>query len=151
MAYYPRSNKRDQTPTHNGILSWDNTNNKHESDAAFPFISGNLVSNQEAPTAETDTVTLTIAELLTGIIAGTPTAAAAYTLPTGTLIDVAVDCVINGSFDWAVINLDATYAITITAGTGNTVVGNMVVAVSSSAQFRTRKTAANTFVTYRLA
>jgi len=144
------SNKRDLTPTDNGIASWDSTNNKYETDAAFPMIAGNLVQNQGAPTAETDTATITIAELLTGIITGTPTANATYTLPTGTLTDAGVDLVAGGSIDWCVINLDATYTITVAAGTAHTVVGGMVVAVSSSAQFRTRKTAANTFVTYRL-
>jgi len=50
--------------------------------------------------------------------------------------------------------------ITVTAGDTHTVVGNMIVQSAhsttgalygNSAQFRTRKTAANTFVTYRIA
>ena len=57
----------------------------------------------------------------------------------------------NQTFEWSVINLAAdTHAITVTANTGHTLVGNMVVAANTSARFATRKTAANTFITYRL-
>jgi hypothetical protein len=41
--------------------------------------------------------------------------------------------------------------ITVTAAaTGHTVVGNMAVAAATSGRFLTRKTAANTFVSYRI-
>jgi len=36
------------------------------------------------------------------------------------------------------------------AGTAHTYVGNATVAITTSATFRTRKTAANTYVTYRI-
>lgn len=118
---------------------------------------------QGSPTAKTTTATLTIAELMTGIITGTHTAGATqtYTLPTGTLTDAGVTMAIGDSFDWVLINLSAAAAdtVTVAAGTDHTVVGTMVVASAHSttgalygnaAQFRTRKTAANTFVTYRI-
>jgi hypothetical protein len=63
------------------------------------------------------------------------------------------------SFDIVIINLSAALAdtVTVTAGTGFTIVGEAVVESAhadsefqSSAQFRCRKTAANTFVAYRL-
>jgi len=59
----------------------------------------------------------------------------------------------NQSFEWSVINLAAaTHIITVTAAaTGHTVVGNMAVAAASSGRFLTRKTAANTFISYRIA
>jgi len=114
--------------------------------------------------AKTTAATLTIAELITGILTGTHTAGAtqAYTLPTGTLTDAALGMAVNDSFDWTLINLSAAAAdtITVTAGSGHTVVGNMIVQsvhastgliYGSSGMFRTRKTAANTFVTYRIA
>ena len=41
-------------------------------------------------------------------------------------------------------------AVTITAGTAHTYVGNTVIAISTTGSFRTRKTAANTYVTYRI-
>jgi hypothetical protein len=95
------------------------------------------------------TATLTAAQLLAGIITSTTAAAVTGTLPTGTLIDSASDFSIDDAFDWVVINTGATNAFTVAAGTGHTIVGSGTVALSSAATFRTRKTAANTFVTYR--
>jgi hypothetical protein len=130
-----------------------------------PIVKQDRTSNgtQPTPTAKTTTVTLTAAELLTQIITGTHTAGATqnYTLPTGTLLDAAGSWDVNEYFDWSLINLSAAAADTITvlAGTDHTVVGTMVVASAHSttgllygnaARFRTRKTAANTFVTYRI-
>ncbi len=126
-----------------------------------------LVSLQPVPTAKTTAVTLTAAELLTGIITGTHTAGAtqAYTLPTGTLLEAAVPTLqIGEGFEWTLINLSAAAAdsITVTAGTDHTIVGDAVVisvhvttggAITSrgcsSSTWITKKTAANTFVTYR--
>lgn len=108
---------------------------------------------QGAPTAKTGDATLTVAELLTRIITVTSASAVALTLPTGTLTDAGVGPLAVGqSFEWEVINLGSSSgAVTMTAGTGHTYVGAAVVAISTSARFRTRKTAANTFVTYRIA
>jgi len=128
------------------------------------LIGGVVVKDQATPTAETTAATLTIAELLTGIITGTHAAGAtqAYTLPTGTLSDAGVDIDADQSFEWSLINLSAAAAdtITVTAGAGHTIVGNPIVQSAhvstggiygSSGLFRSRKTAANTFVTYRIA
>jgi hypothetical protein len=119
---------------------------------------------QPTPTAKTVAVTLTAAELLTGIITGTHAAGAtqAYTLPTGTLMDAATQFDTNEYFDWTLINLSAAAAdtITVTAGSGHTVEGTMICQSAHSStglihgnalQLRTRKTAANTFVSYRIA
>jgi hypothetical protein len=58
---------------------------------------------------------------------------------------------VNQTFEWSYINLAAaTHAVTVTTNTDHTVVGNMVVAANTSGRFGTRKTAANTFITYRL-
>lgn len=126
---------------------------------------GPVTYKQGNVTAKTTAVTLTIAELLTGIITGTHTAGAtqAYTLPTGTLSDAGVSDGVgtNEGFYWTLINLSAAAAdtITVTAGTDHTLVGEGIVQSShsttgqlygSSARFFTRKTAANTFVTYRV-
>jgi hypothetical protein len=112
---------------------------------------------QAAPTAKTADATLTIAELLTRIITSTSASAVALTLPTGALTDagllsaLAEDMAVDTSFDWSVINLGSSSgAVTMTASTGHTFVGAAVVAISTSARFRTRKTAADTFVTYRI-
>jgi hypothetical protein len=128
-------------------------------------IRGQKFEAQPTPTAKTVAVTLTIAELLTKIIAAVPTATgatAAYTLPTGALIDAGVTMAVNDSFDWCLINsaLAAADTITVTADTGHTIVGNPVVqslhastgaTMGYSSLWKTRKTAADTFVTYRIA
>jgi hypothetical protein len=109
---------------------------------------------QPTPTAKTADATLTIAELLTGIVTATSASAAALTLPTGALTDAGVaggTLKADQSFEWSVINLGSSSgAVTMTAGTGHTYVGSVTVAISTSARFRTRKTAADTFVTYRI-
>lgn len=122
-----------------------------------------LTQVQGTPNAQTTVATLTIANLLTGIVTGTHTAGAdqAYTLPTGTLTDAALQLAADDSFDWTLINLSAAAAdtVTVTAGADHTVVGVMVVQSAhattgglygNAGRFRTRKTAANTYVTYRI-
>jgi hypothetical protein len=109
---------------------------------------------QGTPTAKTADATLTIAELLTRIVTATSASAVALTLPTGTLTDAGVlggTLPVGYSFDWSVINLGSSSgAVTMTAGTDHTYVGAAVVAIATSARFRTRRTAANTYVTYRI-
>lgn len=125
---------------------------------------GSAYNVQSTPNARTVAVTLTIANLLTKIITGTHTAGAtaAYTLPTGTNVENGVTMEVNDSFDWCLINLSAAAVdtITVTAGTGHTIVGNPIVQSAhsttgelygSSSLWRTRKTATNTFVSYRIA
>lgn len=147
-----------------------------ESDGAYPVLYEvgtdpvvqqwrlNSSGVQGTPAAKTVAVTLTAAELLTGLVTGTHTTGgtAAYTLPTGTLMDAATSIAIDEHFDWTLINLSAAAAdtITVTAGADHTVVGTMICQSAHSTtglihgnalRLRTRKTAANTFVTYRLA
>lgn len=100
------------------------------------------------------TATLTIAQLLTYIVQVTQTAAVTLTLPTGSLSDAGVQsgtAANNTSFDWSIINTGTSLgAITVNAGTNHTLVGSGSIAIGTSARFRTRKTATNTFVTYRI-
>lgn len=118
---------------------------------------------QPTPTAKTTAVTLTAAEILTAIITGTHAAGAtqAYTLPTGTLMEAAATWDVDEYIDWSIINLSAAAldTITLTAGATHTIVGNPIVQSANastggiygnSAHWRTRKTATNTFVTYRV-
>jgi hypothetical protein len=107
---------------------------------------------QPTPTdGSTGAVTVTIAMILNGIISGNPSAARAYTFEAGATSDaVAGQLTIDRGYEWTVINTNATYAITVTASAGHTIIGNPIVALSTSGRFLTRKTAASTFVTYRL-
>ncbi len=111
---------------------------------------GATANIQGAPATLDATGTLTAAQLLSRLITSSTAAAVGATLPTGTLLDAASNILVDESFDWHVINTGAANAFTILAGTGHTIVGSAVVALSTSAQFRSRKTAANTFVTYRV-
>lgn len=103
------------------------------------------------PSAVNATATLTVTNLIGQIITSTTAAAVSGTLPTGALMDAAADFAIGDVLDWSVVNTGATNAFTVVAAaSGHTVVGNMAVAASSSGSFRTLKTAASTFVTYRV-
>jgi hypothetical protein len=117
-------------------------------------VGGSTAGSQPTPTAKTGDATLTVAELLTRIVTATSASAVALTLPTGTLTDAGFAgglAKVGESFEFCVINLGSSSgAVTMTAGTGHTYVGAAVVAIGTSARFRCRKTAANTFVTYRV-
>jgi len=105
---------------------------------------------QDTPGVLNATGALTAAMMVTGVVTSTTAAAVAGTMPTGTVMDAALDFAIGDSFDWSVIATGAS-AFTVTAATAHTIVGDGVVATATSGLFRTKKTAANTFVTYRLA
>lgn len=116
---------------------------------------------QPTPTAMTVSANITPAGLMSGLIIGTHAAGATqnYTLPAGATLDAAVELDVDESIDWALINASAAAPDTITilqAGADHTIVGAAVVvsangAPANTAVYRTRKTAADTFVTYRLA
>lgn len=111
---------------------------------------GVLLTKQSAPTAKSTTATLTIAELLTGIITASGTSYT-LTLPTGTLTDAGIYSMnADSAFEWSIIST-ASGTVTLGAGTDHTIVGTATILTGISARFFTRKTAANTFVTYRIA
>jgi hypothetical protein len=100
----------------------------------------------------TTAVTLTPAQLATGIISATPGSALNYTLPTVADLEVLVNNArVNSAFDFSVINLSGANIGTIATNTGWTLVGAMGVAVSSTSMFRARKTSATTWTLYRVA
>lgn len=125
-----------------------------------------------APTAKTVAVTLTSTELLSKYLTGTHTAGAtaAYTLPTGALLEAALDALpelsaaldADTGFEWELINLSAAAVDTITmtaAATGHTIVGAVLIPSNhvttgglngtSSSRWRTRRVSNEVFVTYR--
>lgn len=115
-----------------------------------PVISERLASQvQGAPVAVNVTGAVSAAAIMGGIVTSTTAAAVAGTVPTGTVMDAASDIAIGDSFDWSVINTGPN-TFTVTAASGHTLVGVAAVLTVTSALFRTRKTAADTFVTYRL-
>lgn len=107
---------------------------------------------QSAPATTTGTTTLTVAQVTGGLILANPSStAAAYTTPTGTQLDTALPNAKNDStFELRLINLGTgSGAVTLSPGTGVTITGNAVVAVTSSAQFLWRRTADATWTVYR--
>lgn len=109
-----------------------------------------VLNYQAVPGTLNATGTLTAALMMGGIVTSTTAAAVAATLDTGAIMDTAATFGIGDSFDWAIINTGGN-TLTVTASTGHTIVGAATVVTVVSARFRTKKTAASTFVTYRLA
>ena len=105
---------------------------------------------QSTPGVLNATGALTAAMILSGIVTSTTGAAVAGTVPTGTVMDASSSFSIDDSVDFSVIATGGN-AFTVTAASGITLVGDAVVATATAGLFRLRKTAANTFVIYRLA
>lgn len=111
---------------------------------------GNLWQYTPANTTKSTTATLTAAELLTGILVTTGTAYT-VTVPTGTDIDAGWigAPTTNIGFDFFIVNT-ASGTITVAINTGVTSFGALTILTGVSASFRFRRTAANTYVMYRL-
>lgn len=106
---------------------------------------------QGDPVAVNVTGAVSAAAILGGIVTSTTAAAVAGTVPTGAVMEAATEMAIGDSFDWSVIATGANAFTVTAAASGHTLVGTAVVATVTSGLFRTRKTAFETFVTYRLA
>jgi len=106
---------------------------------------------QTTPGTLNATGTLTAALILGGIVTSSTAAAVTATLDTGAVMDAVIDMDVDDCFVWSAINTGGANAFTVTAAaSGHTIVGAGAVAASTSGRFLTRKTAADTYVTYRL-
>jgi hypothetical protein len=117
----------------------------------YQFNDGNLnelkVSVAAAPATATDSATLTPAQLVNGIIIGTPTTTAAYTLPLASDLDALLtNSKVGTIFDFRVINTTTAGVITMTTNTGWTIgsggsQGLMTIAATAGTvrAFRARK------------
>lgn len=109
-----------------------------------------LALQQGTPATLNATGTLTAAQLATGIVTSTSAAAVTATLPLGTAMDTANPTFgVNTSFDFYFINTGPN-TVTMTAATGFTIVGTATVLTLVSAHFRAVRTAAGTWVLYRV-
>jgi hypothetical protein len=121
---------------------------------------------QANPTAETGAATISVADIISGIVTITHSIGVAVplTLDTGTNMDAGDPAAIGTDRyrDWSIINLSAAAAdtATLTASAGHTIVGNAVIQSAhattgalygNSARFRSRRAATNTWITYRIA
>ena len=105
---------------------------------------------QGAPGVLNATGTLTAAMILSGIVTSTSAAATTATLDTGAIVDAASEFAIGDSFDWSVINTGPSTFTVTSPDSSHTILGVAAVATVTSAIWRTRKTAANTFISYRI-
>jgi hypothetical protein len=104
---------------------------------------------QGAPGALDTTGALTAAMMLAGIVTSAA-ATVAGTIPTGAVLDAAIEMEIGESFDWSLIKLGANDFTVTAAASGHTLVGVAVVSTVTTGVFRTQKTAAATYITYRV-
>ena len=128
----------------------------------YQFNDGNLnevkLSVAAAPATATDSATLTVAQLTNGIIIGTPTTTAAYTLPLASDVDAALtNAKIGSTFDFRVINTTTAGVITVTTNTGWSIgsggsQGLMTIAATAGTvrAFRARKTGDNAWALYAI-
>ena len=113
-------------------------------DEAIMFVQG-------APTALAAAATATAAQLQNGLFTFDGTAGN-LTLPTVADLEAGMPSAqkVNSAFDFFVINLDASDAITLAVGTGWSIVGVAAVSAVTSAQFRARKTGDGSWTAYRI-
>ena len=116
-----------------------------------------------APATATATATLTTAQLLNGLILGSPgTSATAYTLPLAADLDAALPSAVKvgASFDFSIVNVNGSSsgAITVTTNTGWSIgsagsQGNMVLAATAGTtqRYRARKTGTAAWSLYQIA
>jgi len=97
------------------------------------------------------TGTVSPAMIVGGVVTSTTAAAVTGTLATGAVMDAAFEMPVGTSFVWSVVNTGNANNFTVaSAASGNTLVGDGVVPDGESGSFRTIKTAAATFFTYRM-
>lgn len=112
-------------------------------------LAGAVMKYAPAPASISTTATLTNANIQGQIINTTGTSYT-VTMPLGTTLEtLATWAATNVAYDFYVINT-ASGTITMAVNTGVTSLGGLTIATGTSAQFRIRRTAANTFVLYRL-
>jgi hypothetical protein len=113
------------------------------------FKAGAVMPYAPAPTGIAAATTLTNAQIQGQIISTTGTTYT-VTMPLGTTMEtLATWAYTDSGYDFYVVNT-ATGIITMAVNTGVTSLGLLTVAAATSAHFRIRRTAANTFVLYRL-
>lgn len=123
---------------------------------------GNLnevkISVAAAPVTAADTATLTAAQITNGIILGSPTTTASYTLPTVANLEAVLDnAKVGVTFDFRIINVTGSGVITVVTNTGWSIgtsgsQGLMTVAATAGTvrAFRARKTADASWALYAI-
>ena len=125
---------------------------------ATSTITGGTINNTPiGGTTAAGDATLSVAQLTTGILLGSPgSSAAAYTLPLAATLDAALgNAKIGSAFNFSVVNVNGSGGgiITMTTNTGWSLVGLMTIAATAGVAhtFRARKTGDATWALYRIA
>ena len=114
------------------------------------FLTGAVVVYTPAPTTTISAATTLTNAQLQGQIVVTSGTTFTLTMPTGTTLNTLISWAgTNLGFDFSVINT-ASSTITMAINTGVTSVGTLTVLTGISARFRIRRTAASTYVMYRV-
>ena len=128
----------------------------------YQFNDGNLnevkLTVAAAPATATDSATLSVTQLTNGIIIGTPTTTAAYTLPLAADVDSTLsNAKVGSTFEFRVINTTTAGVITVTTNTGWSIgsggsQGLMTVAATAGTvrSFRARKTGDGAWALYAI-
>jgi len=133
------------------VLSDGAANVRQAMDAtSVQFLTGAVVEYAPAPATTISAVTtLTNAQILPQIVVTSGTSFI-LTMPTGTTLNTLVTWSgVDLGFDFSVINT-ASGTITMAVSTGVTFVGTLTVLTGISARFRIRRTAASTYIVYRI-
>ena len=93
---------------------------------------------------------ITPAVAFSGLVTSSTAAGVTSLLDTGANFEVASDWDANDSVQWNVVNTGPNTFTVTSPGASHTLVGSGAVATGTSASFRTRRSAANTFITYRI-
>lgn len=104
---------------------------------------------QRAPIALDTAQAIPVRALVNGLITSNSLLGITCTLPTGTALEAVSDFRMDDAFEWCVIAAGL-FGFTVGASAGHTIVGAAGVGSGTSGYFRTRKTATNTFVSYRV-
>jgi hypothetical protein len=110
-----------------------------------------ILGTQGDPASMTTTATMTVAQLLSGILVGNPsTSAASYTLPTVAALNAVLgNAKVNSTFVLDLINIGTSSGIiTLLVGTGWTLVGDDTIPITSGVRLIARKTGAETYTMY---
>jgi hypothetical protein len=111
---------------------------------------GTQVIAQPDPIAINATAVMGNTDILARIITSTTNAAVNCTVPSGPSLDTAVySSATNMGLDWSVINTGPN-TLTVIQNINHTLVGAMAVAAGTVGLFRSRRTATNTWITYRI-
>ena len=114
-------------------------------------VGGVIYRYQPVPATQAEPGTVMV-KILTGILTNAYTTASTVTLPTGTAVYSSI-LAINQSIDWSLIHsgtATGTVTVVAAAASDHTVFGSMVVPIGTSGAFRTRVSALNVAITYRM-